>query len=147
LGNIKGLKQRGLEKLKCPKEIRLCPEGWVDCSLCRYASLTIGIDPKTGKRKHTCLYAPKYDLDIVVLAAKIAEQVMHTAAVESAEKIKGNLQSEEDFWAWWGRSSPPHFNEKPVLPAGPSEPGGGSKNKAKKSKTGNKVFMDVWSGF
>ena len=107
--------------MKCPKEIRLCPNGWEDCSLCKYVSLD-----------NTCLYAPEADIDIVVLAAKIAEEVVTADVIESAEKIKGNLQSEEDFWAWWGRSSPPHFNEKPVLPAGPSEPGGGAKNRAPK---------------
>ena len=109
--------------MKCPQEIRLCPEGWKDCSLCRYNSLI-----------KTCLY-PKPDIEIVVLAAKIAKEVVTASAIESAEKIKGtwfqefSQMSEEERWAEYFKYPTPHFNEKPVLTAGPSEPGGGSKSK------------------
>jgi hypothetical protein len=127
---------------KCPKEIRICPNCWEDCSLCKY----VGLD-------NTCLYESKSDLDIVVLAAKIAEEVVTADAIESAHKIKGtwfqefSQMNEEERWAEYFRYPTPHFNEKPALKAGPSEPGGGAKNKAKKSKMGNKIFTDVWSGF
>ena len=111
--------------MKCPQEIRLCPNGWEDCSLCRYDVLC-----KAG------LYEPDIsDLGIVVLAAKIAKEVVTASAIESAHKIKGtwfqefSQMSEEERWAEYFKYPTPHFNEKPVLPAGPSEPGGGSKSK------------------
>ena len=109
--------------MKCQKEIRLCPEGWEDCSLCRYNSLT-----------NTCLYA-KSDLGIVVLAAKIAEKVVTKDAIESAEKIRGtwmeefNNLHEGGIWEWMARYRTPHINYKETLNGGPSEPGGGSKSK------------------
>ena len=128
--------------MKCPAEIRVCPNGWEDCSLCRYVSLT-----------NTCLYESKSDLGIVVLAAKIAEEVVTASAIESAQKIRRTWMEEFDqlpeggIWEWMARYRTPHINYKETLNGGPSEPGGGSKGKVKKSKTGNKVFTDVWSGF
>ena len=112
--------------MKCPKEIRLCPEGWVDCHLCKYNSLT-----------NTCLY-PKSDLDIVVLAAKIAEEVVTKEAIESAHKIRGTWMEEFDqlpeggIWEWMARYRTPHINYKETLNGGPSEPGGGSKSRVPK---------------
>ena len=129
--------------MKCPKELCLCPNGWEDCSLCRYDVLC-----KAG------LYEPGIsDLGIVVLAAKISEEVVTASAIESAEKIRGTWMEEFDqlpeggIWEWMARYRTPHINYKETLNGGPSEPGGGSKSKVKKSKTGNKVFTDVWSGF
>ena len=123
--------------MKCPKEIRLCPNGWEDCSLCRYVSLT-----------NTCLYKPKSDIDIVVLAAKIAEKVVHADVIESTEKIKGNLQSDVDFWGWWGRSSPPniHAKEPWKTMSGPTAPGG-STMKCKKETKGHKPTIYKWNEF
>lgn len=114
-----------------PKSVMTCPNGW-DCDLCKYNSLT-----------NTCLY-PKSDLDIVVLAAKIAEEVVTTDAIESAEKIRG-LQADTDFWTWWGRTSPPNINSKIPLPLdGPSAPGGGSKSRApKKPKKEVPEYMKI----
>ena len=109
--------------MKCPQEIRLCPEGWEDCSLCRYNSLT-----------KTCLY-PKPDLNIVILAAKIAKEVVTASAIESAHKIKGtwmeelNQLPEGGIWEWMARYRTPHINYKETLNGGPSEPGGGSKSR------------------
>ena len=129
--------------MKCPKEIRLCPNGWADCSLCKFDALC-----KAG------LYEPDIsDFGIVVLAAKIAEEVVTKGAIESAHKIRGTWMEEFDqlpeggIWEWMARYRTPHINYKETLNGGPSEPGGGAKNKAKKSKTGNKVFTDVWTGF
>ena len=111
--------------MKCPEEIRLCPEGWVGCSLCRYVSLT-----------NTCLYESKYDLDIVVLAAKIAEEVVTKDAIESAHKIRGtwmeefNNLPEGGIWEWMAKYRRPcDINYKEPLIGGPSEPGGGSKSR------------------
>jgi hypothetical protein len=111
--------------LKCPKSIRPCPELWPDCSLCRYVSLT-----------NTCLYEPKSDLDIVIIAAKIAEQVVTKEAIESVEKIRGTWMKEFDqlpeggIWEWMAKyRRPGDINYKEPLNGGPSEPGGGSKSK------------------
>ena len=115
--------------MKCPKEIRLCPEGWEDCSLCRYVSLD-----------NTCLY-PKSDIDIVVLAAKIAEEVVTKGAIESTHRImlswtdwhdhqrQINLLSEDEKWLHMFGNPAPHINYKEPLNGGASEPGGGSKSK------------------
>ena len=133
--------------MKCPEEIRLCPELWGDCDFCKYTSL-----------ENTCLY-PKSDLRIVVLAAKIAEEVVTKDAKKSAERImlswtdwhdhqrQIDLLSEDERWRHRFGNPTPHINYKETLNGGPSEPGGGSKSRVKKSKTGNKVFTDVWSGF
>ena len=110
--------------MKYPKEIRLCPELWLDCDLCRYNSLT-----------NTCLYESKSDIDIVVLAAKIAEEVVTKEAIESAHKIRGTWMEEFDqlpeggIWEWMARYRTPHINYKETLNGGPSEPGGGSKSR------------------
>lgn len=137
--------------MKCPKEIRLCPEGWEDCSLCRYVSLAIGIDTKTGKRKHTCLYESKSDIDIVVLAAKIAEEVVTKEAIESAHKIRGTWMEELDqlpeggIWEWMARYRTPnlHAVEPYKAMSGPTEPGG-STMKCKKDTKGHKPTVYVW---
>ena len=111
--------------MKCPKEIRICPNEWEDCSLCVYASLT-----------NTCLYESKSDIEIVVLAAKITEEVVTKEAIESAHKIRGtwmeefNNLPEGGIWEWMARyKRPGDFNFKEPLKAGPSEPGGGSKSR------------------
>ena len=123
------------------KLVMICPNGWKNCPDCKYNS-----------PNNICLY-PKPDIDIVVLAAKIAEEVVTKEAMESAHKIRGTWMEEFDnlpeggIWEWMARYKTPHINYKETLNGGPSEPGGGSKSKAKKSKTGNKIFTDVWSGF
>lgn len=130
--------------MKCPNEVRLCPAGWSDCEYCEY----VGTDD-------TCLYV-KSDIEVVILAAEIAEGVVTEDAIESAQKIRGTWMEEldrvvgsEEFWPWFHlgiRAN--HANYKEPLPLdGPSAPGGGSKNKATKSKKGNKVYVNVWSGF
>ena len=111
--------------MKCPAEIRVCPELWSDCDLCKYVSL-----------KNTCLY-PKSDIEIVVLAAKIAEEVVTKDAIESAHKIRGTWVEEldrvagtEEFWTWFAKyGRPGNINYKEPLKAGPSKPGGGSKSR------------------
>lgn len=111
--------------MKCPAEIRVCPELWSDCDLCKY----VGLD-------NTCLY-PKSDLDIVVQAAKIAEEVVTADAIESAEKIRGTwmegfdqVTGTDEFWTWFNKyKRPSDINYKEPLKAGPPKPGGGSKNR------------------
>ena len=111
--------------MKCPKKIHLCPEGWENCPNCRYVSHT-----------NTCLY-PKSDIDIVVLAAKISEEVVTAEAIESAQKIRGTWMEEldqvtgiDEFWTWFSNvKRPGDINYKEPLKAGPSETGGGSKSR------------------
>lgn len=57
---------------------------------------------------------------------------------------KFNQMSEEERWDEYGKYRTPCLDDKPVLPAGPIKLGGGSKNKSRKSKKGNKVFMNAW---
>ena len=125
--------------MKCPEEIRVCPELWEDCPLCAYASLT-----------NTCLY-PKSDLEIVVLAAKIAEEVVAKGAIESAEEIRGTWMEEFDrleageIWEWMARYKTPnlHAVEPYKAMSGPTEPGG-STMKCKKDTKGHKPTVYVW---
>jgi hypothetical protein len=108
------------------KLVMICPNGWKNCDLCEYIS-----------PNNTCLL-PKSDIDIVVLAAKIAEEVVTKEAIESVEKIRGTWMEEFDqlpeggIWEWMARYRTPHINYKETLNGGPSEPGGGSKSRVPK---------------
>ena len=129
--------------MKCPKELRQCPSGWSDCELCAHERMCIG-----------GLYKPEEsDIEVVIRAAEIAEIVVHDEAVESVEKCRGTWaeefgkMSEDERWAEYRKYKPPSLHDKTPIPLdGPSSPGGGSKAKMKKSRTGNKVFTDVWEG-
>jgi hypothetical protein len=131
--------------MKCPKEIRLCPELWSDCDLCKYNSLD-----------NTCLY-PKSDLGILILAAKIAERVVTKDAKKSAERImlnwadwydherQINLLSEDEKWLYRFGNPNPHLHavEPYKAMSGPSAPGGSSV-KCKKSNKGAIPTVYVW---
>ncbi|MDQ7094197.1 hypothetical protein REC12_11415 [Desulfosporosinus sp. PR] len=135
--------------MKCPKDIRECPNGWTDCELCAYFK---------NKQCYAELYEPEEQTDPEILrqAAEISEKVVDVGVKKSAEKIKGawngewpehfmNLSPEDALSEFYKRKTPDlHFKEP--MPAGNGIPGGGSKNKSKKSKTGNKVYTDVWEG-
>lgn len=129
--------------MNCPKELRQCPNGWTDCSLCVNERLCIA-----------GLYKPEEsDIEVVIKAAEICERVVQADAVESAKKCRGTWaeeflsMDEDERWAEYRKYKPPSLHDKQPIPlGGPSAPGGGSKNKAKKSKTGNKVFTNVWEG-
>ena len=110
---------------------RDCPNGWWNCELCA--------------RERECKAGLYHgEIDRVVEVADIAEKQIVKEAIKSALVIKG-LQSDNDFWGWWSRSSPPNLHAKEALPLdGPSSPGGGSKSNVKKSKKGNKPTQYVW---
>lgn len=102
---------------------RECPNGWKDCEVCLY--------------KHPCklgLYEPEEDeVNIQEIADKIEKQDKEQVK-KDAEVIK--LKNEhEDFWQWWGRTSPPDSlkQREPVnAMSGAIERGGGSKSGKKK---------------
>ena len=102
-----------------------CPHDWNNCSDCANVKLCIA-----------GLYKPEpNDHDVIILAAKISEEVVTAEAIESAHKIRGTWMEEFDqlpeggIWEWMARYRTPHINYKEPLKAGPSEPGGGSKSK------------------
>lgn len=70
--------------------------------------------------------------------AEVAGQLVSEEAQKSAEKIKARKSAEligDDFWAWWGRTSPPNNKAKEILPpGGPPAKKGGSKNRSKRNK-------------
>jgi len=109
-----------------------CPHGWNNCTECKNVDLC-----KAG------LYKPESsDLDILIQAAKIAEEVVTKEAIESAHSIKGTWQEEflrlpaEEIWEWMARyKRPGDINYKEPLKAGPSKPGGGSKSRNHKKPT------------
>jgi hypothetical protein len=96
---------------------RPCPNGWTECAVC--------------KHERACRAGLYHGENIFIKAAEIAERVTHKEAVESVNKIKG-LQADTDFWAWWGRTSPPDLHSRIPLPLdGPSAPGGGGVKRRK----------------
>jgi len=123
----------------------LCPHGWNNCIDCKNVDLC-----KAG------LYKPESsDLDILIQAAKVAEEVVTKEAIESAHKIKGTWMEEldqvtgtDEFWAWFAKYRIP--NPTAIEPwktmSGPSEPGG-SKMKCKKETKGTKPTIYKWNEF
>lgn len=114
--------------LRCKEFERICPHNWDNCHECRHDR-----DCIAG------LYKPEEttDLEVVIQASNIAEEVMHVEAVESAVGIKKGTWMEEfnrleegEIWEWMARyKRPGDINYKEPLKAGPSEPGGGSKSR------------------
>ena len=112
-------------------EERDCPNGWNNCEECA--------------RERECK-AGLYHGETIVEVAKIVEKQMIKEAIKSALVIKG-LQSDNDFWGWWSRSSPPNLHEKQPIPAGEGCPGGGSSNNVKKTNKGTKKTVYEWGMF
>jgi len=130
--------------MNCPKGIRQCPHNWTDCNLCAHLEAC-----KAGIYKPE----PETDIGVVVKAAEIVEEIVHTEVVQSVASIRGTwaerfkAMTEDEKWADMRKYHPPSLHDKQPIPLdGPSAPGGGSKSKAKKSKKGNKVYTDVWEG-
>lgn len=129
--------------MNCPKKIRQCPEGWTDCHLCSNKALC-----------DTNSYVPeqKTDIEVVIEAAKISETVINAEVKKNVESIRGtwmekfDQMSEEERMEEFMRYHLPDLHSKEPVPAGNGLPGGGSKSKVKKSRTGNKVYIDVWEG-
>ena len=126
---------------KPTKLVMICPNGWKNCPDCANEKLCIA-----------GLYKPEpSDLDILIQAAKIAEEVVTADAIENAEKIRGtwmeefNRLEEGEIWEWMARyKRPGDINFKEPLKAGPSEPGGGSKSRApKKPKKEVPEYMKI----
>ena len=119
-----------------------CPHNWNNCSECKNVDLCIA-----------GLYEPESsDLDILILAAKIAEEVVTADAIESANRIKGTWMEEldrvagtDEFWTWFAKyGRPGNINYKEPLKAGPSKPGGGSKSRNhKKPKKETPEYMKI----
>lgn len=108
-----------------------CPHNWNNCELCiNLEKCKAGMyEPETESPD------TESDLDIVIKAAEISECVVHTEAVKSVENIRGELlQSDANFWEWWGKSSPPdlHAKEPYKCMSGPTAPGGGGNCKVPK---------------
>lgn len=77
-------------------------------------------------------------------AARICDDTVNREARSAAEKLM--QKTGDDFWAEFNgvrRASNLHSVE-PIPAGNPSPKGGGSKSKNKKSKTGNKVYTQVW---
>ena len=129
--------------MKCSKEIRICPEGWRECELCAHQRACIA-----------GLYVPEQtDIEVLIRAAKIAEEVVTKEAIESAHNIKRtwfeefSQMSGEERWAEFLRYHTPSLMGKEVLPVGEGRPGGGSKSKVKKSTKGTKKAVYAWGEF
>ena len=129
--------------MKCPKEIRICPEGWTDCELCAHQRACIA-----------GMYEPEQaDIEVLIRAAKITEEVVTKEAIKSAYNIKGtwfeefNQMSGEERWTEFVKYHTPSLMDKEVLPAGEGRPGGGNKNGVKGAKKGAKKTVYVWGEF
>lgn len=124
--------------MDCPNGIRECPNGWTDCSLCANLEMC-----KAG------LYygeSGETDHEILEEAAKVSGRVMQAEAVESAEKIKkGNPAKPYTNLSKFYAFKTPDLHYREPLPAGDRIPGGGGKNRCKKSKKGTKIPIDPWT--
>ena len=118
--NMSKFSMNEIESLLKDLGIQACSKGWSDCEICN----------ELGKCRS--------DLDVVLKAAEISARVVNAQVTESVAKIKGTWfdefsnMPEPERWQEYAKYPIPHFNEKPVLPAGPSSPGGGSKSKSNK---------------
>ena len=131
--------------MECPKEIRQCPHNWTDCNLCanRIACKNGTYEPASELEEDELTT----DLGIVIVEV---EAVYPFRAVERATWVdKLNGMTEDERWAEYYKYHPEDLISKEPITclSGPVVPGGGSKNKVKKSKTGNKVFTDEWTGY
>ena len=129
--------------MKCPKGLRQCPNGWNDCELCA--------------RQRACIagmYEPEEDnIEIVIKAAEISEKVVDAEVKESIHKVRGTwaegflkMSPEERMNEFYSFNTQ-GLNHKEPNPAGPSEPGGGSSMKYKKSNKGTKKTQYKWGEF
>lgn len=119
--------------MKCPNNIRECPNGWTDCELC--ANLQ-------ACNEGTYIPEPKPELTEPELATDLGLDIQ-----ESVEKIQDARTSERGTWsekfakmtpderlAEIYRYHPPSLHDKDPIPLdGPSAPGGGSKSKRHKN--------------
>ena len=131
--------------MNCPARIRQCPHGWNDCSLCaNFKACESGTyipEPEPTPNPNP---EPILELEENELATDIGI-VIPRERETWAERFAS--MTEDERWAEMYKYHPPSLHDKTPIPLdGPSAPGGGSKSKVKKSKTGNKVYTDVWEG-
>ena len=126
-----------------PKLVMICPNGWKNCHDCQYISPT-----------NTCLL-PKSDIDVLIQAAKIAEEIVTKDAIESAHKIRGtwfeefSRMSDEERWADYRKYhiTDLTYKEPITCMTGPFSLGGGSSNSVKKENKGTKPTVYKWGEF
>jgi hypothetical protein len=106
-------------------EDRECPNGWSNCEDCL--------------KLKDCI-SGLYHGEIAEIEKRMAKE-----AADSAREIMG-MQEENDFWGWWGKSSPPnlHHKEPYKCMAGPTAPGGSGVKNCKKEKKGTKPTIYKW---
>jgi len=132
--------------MKCPKELRQCPHNWTDCNLC--ANL---------KACEDGTYVPETELEESELTVDLSMPIVTEPPVQDVllrQNVRGTWaeqydnMTEAERWVDYYKYHPPNLLIKEPITclSGPTEPGGGNKNKSKKSKTGNKVYTDVWEG-
>lgn len=135
--------------MDCPRGVRECPNEWTDCELCAYF------------RNKQCQYelmepeTEQTDPKILERAAQVAERSVKAEAIKSVEKIKGTWKGEwpEHFMSLntdealneFYKHKTQDLHHKEPLPAGNGIPGGGGKNRRKKSKKGTKIPIEPWT--
>ena len=120
-----------------------CPHGWVECFECENEASC-----RSGR------YEPKQtDLEVVIKAAEISQKVVDAEVKESIHKVRGTwaegflkMSPEERMNEFYSFNTQ-GLNHKEPNPAGPSEPGGGSSMKYKKSNKGTKKTQYKWGEF
>ena len=138
--------------MECKNNIRICPNGWSDCNLCKFdAQCNAGT------------YVPEpeqSDIEVVIKAAEISKKVIDAEAKKNVESIRGNNWREEGWHEHFMSLSPDQVMDelykydKPGLHcvepwqamAGPSEPGGATM-KTKKDTKGHKPTIYEWGCF
>jgi len=112
--------------MKCPSEIRVCPNGWTDCSLCAHLK---ACEAGTYTAE---LESPELETDLGIIITEVTEPVVQAEVVESDASIRGtwasrlNAMTEAERWAEYRKYHPPSLHDKEAIPLdGPSAPGGG----------------------
>jgi len=135
--------------MNCPKEIRQCPHGWTDCSLCANV-IACNDGTYTPEPSH------EEDIDVVIKAAEIATKVVNAEVVKSVESIRGTwsekfqAMTEEERWKEQGKYPVPNIHsvaDPYKAELGAFVPGGGGKMKTKKDTKGHKPTIYEWGTF
>jgi hypothetical protein len=132
--------------MKCPKEIRFCPVGWVDCQFCAYYDDRL-------KDKIRCSCVPEQTEEpIIVTATRIAAKTIDAEVKKNVESIRGDrhkhfmsLSPDDALREFYQcrRGNDLHYKE-PMPLDGPSSPGGSKSGKVKKSNKGTKIIVEAW---
>ena len=136
--------------MKCPSEIRVCPNGWSDCSLCAHNEACEDGTYTVELEDHEL----ETDLGIVIedtvpIVQAVSEAVESDASIRGTWASRFNAMTEAERWADIRKYHPPNLLHKEEVKCmmGAISPGGGGSNGVKKEKKGTKPTIYKWGEF